>query len=71
MKKLIALSTLAVLFTGCASVPLASQQSLSTAKEFKQPAADSSGLYVYRNSIMGAALKKDIKINGECLGESV
>lgn len=70
MKKLFIASVLTLLFTGCASVPLASQQSIIAAKQFTQPSADQAGLYIYRNSVMGAALKKDIKINGECLGES-
>lgn len=40
------------------------------AKEFASPAAGNAGLYVYRDSFVGKALKKDIWVDGKCLGES-
>jgi hypothetical protein len=40
------------------------------AKLFSPPASDKVGLYIYRDGLFGAALKKDIWVNGECLGES-
>lgn len=65
---LVALS--AVLMTGCASVNMASKEESDKAKAFAAPNAGNSGLYVYRNSFAGKSLKKDIWVNGECLGES-
>lgn len=60
----------ALLLTGCASVNMASKEESDKAKQFSAPGAGNSGLYVYRNSFVGKGLKKDIKVNGNCLGES-
>ena|SRR5437868_4468188 len=56
--------------SGCASVNMASKAESAQAKEFKQPAPGQAGVYIYRNSFVGQALKKDIFIDGKCLGES-
>ena len=56
--------------TGCASVNMATKEESAKAKEFKQPSSGNAGLYVYRNSFVGKALKKDIWIDGKCIGES-
>ncbi|WP_342119059.1 DUF2846 domain-containing protein [Pseudoduganella sp. OTU4001] len=58
------------LVTGCASVSMASKEESAQAKQFNAPAAKNAGLYVYRNSFVGGALKKDIWVDGKCLGES-
>ncbi|MYN41575.1 DUF2846 domain-containing protein [Duganella sp. FT109W] len=58
------------LVTGCASVTMAPQADSAKAKQFAAPGANNAGLYVYRNSFVGKALKKDIFIDGNCLGES-
>ena len=70
--KIISLAAIAVSFlvTGCASVNMASKEESTKAKQFAAPSADNAGLYVYRNSFVGKALKKDIWIDGKCLGES-
>ncbi|TWI60931.1 uncharacterized protein DUF2846 [Pseudoduganella lurida] len=60
----------AFLVTGCASVNMASKEESAKAKQFAAPATNNAGLYVYRNSSFGGALKKDIWIDGKCLGES-
>lgn len=62
--------TAAVLLTGCASVNMAPHDQSAKAKEFKQPSASNAGVYVYRNSFVGKALKKDVWIDGKCIGES-
>ncbi|MGJ7580935.1 DUF2846 domain-containing protein [Variovorax sp. RHLX14] len=56
--------------TGCASVNMSSKEESAKSKQFGAPTAGSSGLYVYRNSFVGKALKKDIWVDGKCLGES-
>ena len=56
--------------TGCASVNMATKEESAKAKEFKQPSPGNAGVYVYRNSFVGKALKKDIWIDGKCVGES-
>ncbi|NPA71274.1 MAG: DUF2846 domain-containing protein [Gammaproteobacteria bacterium] len=40
------------------------------AKQFSPPSDGSAGLYIYRDSFVGKALKKDIWIDGKCIGES-
>lgn len=65
---------LVVFFTsflgGCASVPMESKEASAQAKKFDMPADGNAGLYVYRDSVVGQALKKDIWVNDDCLGES-
>lgn len=59
------------LFVGCASVPKADPQHTLEAKKLVAPTEGKAALYVYRsNSVVGAALKKDIWLDGECLGET-
>jgi hypothetical protein len=60
----------ALLISGCASVEMASKEESAKAKEFNPPAEGNAGLYVYRDSFVGKALKKDIWVDGKCLGES-
>lgn len=60
----------ALLLSGCASVPLAPQQESTTAKTFPAPEQNKSGLYIYRDSFAGKSLKKDIYVDGKCIGES-
>ncbi|WP_238985204.1 DUF2846 domain-containing protein [Stenotrophomonas beteli] len=43
---------------------------VDTAKTFPAPQDGKSGVYVFRNSFVGKALKKDVLIDGECLGET-
>lgn len=64
------LSLSVALFTGCAQAPLADQTSSNTAKQFEKPEAGFSGIYVYRTGGVGGALKKDVFINDQCLGET-
>lgn len=58
------------LASGCASVEMASIEESERAKLFAPPPSGKSGVYIYRNSFMGKALKKNIWIDGQCLGES-
>lgn len=62
--------TSAAFLTGCASVNMAPKQDSAKAKIFAPPSPQNAGLYVYRNSFVGKALKKDIWVDGKCLGES-
>lgn len=71
MYKTLVLTVLASsLFVGCASVPMTNKSLSDSVKQFNKPAQQKSGIYVYRDSIIGAALKKDIWIDGKCIGES-
>ena len=55
---------------GCASVPTASQSEAAQGKLFPAPSSGNAGLYVYRDSFVGEALKKDVFVDGKCLGQS-
>ena len=69
-KKNIQLALITLLLVGCASVPMESTQKTSTAKQFLPPTEGKAGLYLYRYGSFGAALKKDIWIDGNCVGET-
>ncbi len=56
--------------SGCASVPMASVDTDKAKKTFSAPAEGKSGLYVYRNSSFGTALKKTVSLDGSVIGES-
>src|SRR5690606_35607461 len=70
MKKLVVAASVALLVSGCASVPMEPKNVSETIKQFAEPSEGKAGLYVYRNIPLGVALKKDIWVDGECLGES-
>lgn len=62
--------TASLFLTGCASVDMAPKEESLRLKQFSGPSANNAGLYVYRNSSFGGALKKDIWVDGKCIGES-
>jgi len=64
------LSVSALLFSGCATIPLESKEASIKAKTFNPPSDGNAGLYIYRDSILGDALKKDIWVDDKCIGES-
>ncbi|MFA5455284.1 MAG: DUF2846 domain-containing protein [Sulfurimonas sp.] len=72
MKKLffIGLVVAGALFSGCATVAMEPKEISDKAKLFDQPTQENAGLYIYRDSILGAALKKDIWVDDKCVGES-
>lgn len=67
----IGLSLGAILFlSGCATVPMEPKEVSARAKSFNPPSEGNAGLYIYRDSMLGAALKKDIWVDDKCIGES-
>lgn len=40
------------------------------AKKFAAPSNGNAGLYIYRSGVVGSALKKDVWVDGKCIGES-
>ncbi len=62
-------STLIVLLSGCASVPMASAERDSQAKTFTVKPGFSN-IYVYRNESFGAALKFDVELDGRFVGQT-
>ncbi|QER40908.1 DUF2846 domain-containing protein [Acinetobacter suaedae] len=69
--KILLPAILAFTFVGCASVPQATPQLSQQIKKLDAPVDGNAAIYVYRsNSVVGGALKKDVWIDGECLGET-
>lgn len=64
------ITSAAVLFSGCASVQLEDPAKSEQAKAFAAPSPGKAGLYVYRSTGVGTAVKRDLWVNGECLGRS-
>lgn len=58
------------MITACATVELEDKEKDASAKQFNLPSEGHAGLYIYRNLGVGTALKKDIRVNGDCVGES-
>lgn len=72
MKKVL-LTTMMITFvlSGCSSVPMESESMSNKAKEFNAPSTNTAGLYVFRkDTFVGQALKKDVLVDGECVGET-
>lgn len=62
---------LILLVTACASVKMADKAVSDAKHSFPPPSAGKAGVYIYRNSgVIGALQKKDLWIDGRCLGES-
>jgi hypothetical protein len=47
-----------------------SAEATAKARQFGPPSAGQAGLYVYRDSFVGKSLKKDVLVDGKCLGET-
>jgi hypothetical protein len=58
------------LFSACATVPMEDSLKSDLAKKFDPPSGGKAGLYIYRSGSFGAAIKKDIWVDGKCIGES-
>lgn len=49
---------------------MASKEQSAKAKEFQLPPEGQTGAYLYRNSVLGKALSKDLRIDGNCVSVS-
>jgi hypothetical protein len=70
LKSIFAVIVASTFLAGCASVPMASKEQDTALKSFNTPAKDKSGVYIYRNSSYGSALKKKLTIDETVIGES-
>lgn len=68
--KLAVVVFLSFLFAGCASIPMESAEKSDRAKTFASPANGNAALYIYRSGGPGGALKKDVLVDGKCIGET-
>jgi hypothetical protein len=57
------------LASGCAQVPMASEEMDTRAKAFVAK-PDVANIYVYRNETMGAAIKMPVVLNGKLVGDT-
>lgn len=55
---------------GCAKVPMQDSIESDMAKSFAEPASDKSGVYIYRKTVLGSALKKDVWVDNNCVGQT-
>lgn len=69
-RKLALIVVTSLLFVGCASVPMESREMSDKAKTFVSPSNGNAALYIYRSGSLGGALKKDLWVDGKCIGES-
>lgn len=63
-------ASVAFLLNACATVGTAPFHAAQQAKEFNPPSENKAGIYIFRTGILGGALKKDVWVNKECLGET-
>ena len=69
MKRMFIAAVLASSLVGCASVPMGDEKQDSALKTFSVP-ADKAGVYIYRNESMGAAVKMDVEVDGQLIGQT-
>jgi hypothetical protein len=69
MKKLILTAAVALTLVGCASVNMGDPKQDAAAKTFAAP-KDKSGVYIYRNESMGAAVKMDVEVDSKPIGQT-
>lgn len=69
MKKIFIAAVLASSLVGCASVPMGDEKQDAALKTFSVP-ADKAGVYIYRNESMGAAVKMDVEVDGQVIGQT-
>jgi Protein of unknown function (DUF2846) len=70
MKKLLAVTILAMSVVGCSSIPMGDPKQDAALKTFTLP-TDKAGIYIYRNESMGGAVKMDVAIDGQALGQTL
>ena len=70
LKKVLMLLSLvlSIYLTGCATVPMASIEDDQLRKQFSAPSEGKAGVYIYRNSNFGSALKKEVYIDEQLVG---
>ena len=59
-----------LLLGGCAFVPLQDAERTRAAKEFPDPPPGKSNLYLYRDDVVGAAVKRKLYVDGQYIGET-
>ncbi|MDR3413354.1 MAG: DUF2846 domain-containing protein [Formivibrio sp.] len=68
-RKFVCIAILAVSLVGCASVPMGDAKKDAELKQFSKK-ADVAGVYIYRNEVIGTAVRMDVEIDGNALGKT-
>lgn len=58
------------LLSGCAHIPLESQDTMNTAKKFDAPPPGKAGIYFYRSTFLAQSLKRAITVDNKCVGNT-
>ncbi len=69
MKKLVAVAVLALNLVGCATVNMGDAKQDAALKTFTVPQGKA-GVYIYRNETMGAAIKMNVEVDGQPIGQT-
>ncbi|EJL85581.1 Protein of unknown function (DUF2846) [Herbaspirillum sp. CF444] len=69
MKHIFSCAIVVSSLVGCASVPMGDPQKDAALKTFKAPEGNS-GVYIYRNESLGTAIRMDVAIDGEAIGQT-
>lgn len=69
MRKLVALCMISASLAGCASVPMGDPARDLALKQF-DVAPDKAGVYIYRNELIGRAVKMDVEVDGKPIGQT-
>lgn len=64
------LASMALICCSCASVPMQSKDNDARAKRFEAPPKGYSGLYLFRDTALGCALKRKLYVDGQYLGKT-
>jgi len=69
MKKILFATVIVSSLVGCASVPMGDAKQDAALKTFSAPAGKA-GVYIYRNESMGGAVKMDVDLDGNAIGQT-
>lgn len=69
MKNLILIAALSISLVGCASVNMGDAKQDAALKTFTT-SKDKTGVYIYRNESMGAAIKMNVELDGKTIGQT-
>lgn len=69
MKKFAAIAAIVLVVSGCASVPMGDAKQDAALKTFTVTPGKA-GIYIYRNESMGAAVKMDVAVDGQPIGQT-
>lgn len=70
MQKLLIAAAIALNLVACSSIPMGDPKQDEALKTFAVP-KDKAGIYIYRNESMGGAVKMDVTVDGQPLGQTL